>query len=267
MGQPMDGKTVIVTSAAQDVGRAIARRFLDEGASVMLADSDENGLESMSEELGSHEGRLARFQYVAQDRLCMTNLIAATVDKFDRIDVLVNSLQTVSAPGAFLDLDTEQFDIAFGENVRSVFQLSQGVAKRMIAQRGDEDGPAGSIVNISSIASMRTVPQLLAFSVSCAALDQLTRSMAAGLAPEGIRVNGVALGGVMTGRLLAAFRDHDTLREEMVKVTPLGRLAEMAEAAEAALFLASDRASYITGQVLGVDGGRTLLDPLASPIR
>lgn len=263
----LNGRTAIITSAAQDVGRAMAQRFLDAGARVMLADADEKALASTEAALDGEDERLARFPYVAQDRLSIANLIAATVERFERIDILVNGAQTITAPGTFLDLGTEQFDAAFGDNVRSVFQLSQAVARRMIQQGQDGDGRVGTIVNVSSIASSRTVPELLTFSVSCAALDQLTRSMAASLAPHGIRVNSIALGGVLTDRLRAAFRENQTLREDMIRVTPLGRLAEMDEAADAALFVASDHAGYITGQIVAVDGGRTLLDPLASPIR
>lgn len=267
MAISLEGKTAIITSAAQDVGRAMAQRFLDAGARVMLADSDEGALATAEADLDFEDDRLGRFPYVAQDRLSIANLLAATIDRFGRIDILVNGAQTITAPGAFLDLGTEQFDTAFGDNVRSVFQLSQAVARRMIQQSAEEDRPAGVIVNISSIASSRTVPELLTFSVSCAALDQLTRSMAASLAPQGIRVNAIALGGVLTDRLRAAFRENESLRDDMIRVTPLGRLAEMDEAAEAAIFVASDHAGYITGQIIAVDGGRTLLDPLASPIR
>lgn len=266
MAISLEGKTAIVTASALDVGKAIAQKFVDSGARVMLAGLDDKALQAVSEEIDAAEGTLGRFPYVAQDRLSIGNLIAATVEKFERIDVLVNGAQTLNAPGGFLDLKPDAFDSAFGDNVRGVFQLSQAVAKRMIAQAGD--GPtSGSIVNISSIAAERTVPELLTFSVSCAALDQLTRSMAISLAPHQIRVNAIALGGVMSGRLLNAFRDDETLRDDMLKVTPLGRLGEVSEAGDAALFLSSDQASYVTGQVLGLDGGRALLDPLASPVR
>ena len=268
MAISLDGQTAIVTSAAQDVGRTIAQRFVDAGANVMLADSDDKALASAEGDLDGDPERFARFHYTAQDKLSIQNLIAATMDRFDRIDILVNSAQTIYAPGAFLDLAPDEFDSHFGDNVRGVFQLSQAVAKRMVAQgEGDETPRPCSIVNISSIAAQRTVPELLTFSVSNAALDQLTRSMAASLAPMGIRVNAIALGGVLTERLRSAFSDDENLRDEMIRVTPMGRVAEMDEVAEAAIFVASEQASYITGQILSVDGGRTLLDPLASPIR
>jgi 7-alpha-hydroxysteroid dehydrogenase len=263
----LGAKTAIVTSAAQDVGQALARSFLEAGAHVMLADADEKALAGVEAELQADAGRLAHFHYVAQDRLSIANLIAATIERFDRIDILVNGAPIIMAPGAFLELGTDQFDAAFGANVRAVFQLSQAVSKKMIQQAADAEGPAGVIVNISSIAASRTVPELLTLSVSCAALDQLTRSMAASLAPHGIRVNAIALGGVLTERLRTAFREDEGLREDMIRVAPLGRLGDLAEVAEAAIFVASDHASYITGQIVAVDGGRTLLDPLASPIR
>lgn len=266
MAISLDGKTAIVTASASDVGKAIAKRFVDAGARVMLASVDEKALKNVAEEMDAPEGMLSCISYVAQDRLSIGNLIAATVDKFEQIDILVNGAQPLNGPGAFLDIDPAGFDSAFGDGVRGVFQLSQAVAKRMIAQ-ADGQPSTGSIVNISSIAAERTVPELLTFSVACSALDQLTRSMAVALAPHGIRVNAVALGGVMSERLLAAFRDHETLRDDMLRVTPMGRLGEVTEAADAALFLSSELASYSTGQIFGVDGGRALLDPLPSPVR
>ncbi|MEM7188670.1 MAG: SDR family oxidoreductase [Pseudomonadota bacterium] len=263
----LEGKTAIVTCATQDLGRTIAQRFLDAGARVMLADGDEKALANAEAGLDGDAEHHARFHYVAQDKLCITNLIAATTERFGEIDILVNGAQNTESPGAFLEIGVDDFDASFGPNVRAVFQLTQAVAKRMLKQEREDGEPVGSIVNISSIAARRTVPGLLAFSVASAALDQLTRSMAASLAGSGIRANAVAIGGVLTERLRDAMRENDDLREDMIRVTPMGRLAEMDEAAETALFLASDHASYITGQIVAVDGGRTLLDPLTSPIR
>jgi len=151
-------------------------------------------------------------------------------------------------------------------NLKSTFVLSQAAARKMIQLAKDRDEPCkGAIVNISSIAATRTLPTLLPYSVSCAALDQLTRSMAVSLASSGIRVNAIALGGVMTRSIKEAMKELDDFRAQMTAVTPLGRIGEPAEAAEVALYLASDAASFVTGQVVAVDGGRSLLDPLATP--
>lgn len=278
MGISLGARTVIVTGAARDVGRVLAQRFLDAGARVMMADRDEGALAAAETMLAGDTGRLARFSYTAGDRISVANLIAATVERFERVDVLVNAAEPASetgppaptgAPDGFLDLDPERFDAAFIETVRAVFQLSQAAARCMIRRHEesgrDPAGTAGAIVNVSSIAGRRLAPGHPCVAVPHAALDQLTRSMAVSLAPHGVRVNGVALGGVVTDRLRAAFEENTTLCEEMVRATPLGRLGDIEEAAEVALFVASDHASYLTGQIIAVDGGRTLLDPLAPP--
>lgn len=267
MSISLEGKTAIVTARPSGIGLTIAQRFVDAGAKVMLAACDDR--KDSCPELEGDPEQCARFSFTTLDKLCMNNMITATVDRFERIDILVNAMQRTDEPGAFLDIEAGHFDQAFTNNVRGVFQLSQQVARKMIEQN-EADGEGArptAIVNMTSIASRRTVPGLLAYSVSCAALDQLTRSMAASLAPRGVRVNGVALGGVLTDRLRMAFREDETLRDDMIAVTPMGRLADTEEAAETVLFLASDHAAYITGQIVSVDGGRTLLDPLASPIR
>jgi 7-alpha-hydroxysteroid dehydrogenase len=270
MTGPLEGKTAIIAGAASGVGRAIARRFAEAGARLMLADTDDTGLGETAAEIESETGTApenhARFTHAIEDKLGVTNLIAATIDNFKRIDVLVTNTRAC-APGGLFDLTAAEFDTALNSNIRSAFLQTQLVARRMIQQREADPEFTGALVNISSIAARRTVPDLLAYSVSCAGLDQLTRSTAACLAPLGIRVNAVALGSVMTGNLRQALREREELRDEMVAVTPMGRIGEAAEAAEAALFLASPAAGFITGQIVAVDGGRLVLDPLASPVR
>ena len=152
------------------------------------------------------------------------------------------------------------------QNVIANLRLSQIVARRMIElARAEAPEPADrAIVNVSSVHALRAPPRLLAFSVSCAALEQLTRGLALALAPHRIRVNAIAVGGVPGRALGQAMPDIEDLPEALAEVIPLGRLGEPREAAEAALFLASPAASYVTGQVLAVDGGRLLLDPLAA---
>lgn len=266
MGHALEGKTVIVSGAAGSVGRAVARRFAEAGARLMLSDRDEKGLAETVSGIEGAPDNVASFAHGLDDKLSVANLIAATTDRFGRIDALVTNARA-SSPGGPFDLSADDFSEVLQSNVASVFLQSRMVAKRMIQQREKDPEFRGSLVNISSISAQRTVPELLAYSVSCAALDQLTRSLAAALAPQGIRVNAVALGAVMTSRLRDAFAEHEDLRDEMVAVTPLGRIGEAEEAAEAALFLASPAASFVTGQILAVDGGRLVLDPLASPER
>ncbi len=270
MTGPLEGRTAIIAGAASGVGRAIARRFAAAGARLMLADTDDAGLDETAAEIGAGielpPDHIARFVHAIDDKLGVTNLIAATMDQFERIDILITRSRIV-APGGLFDLTAAEFDAALSCNVRSTFLLTQLVAKRMIQQREADPEFAGALVNITSIAARRTVPGLLAYSVSTAALDQLTRSAAACLAPHGIRVNAVALGAVMTATLRQALHEREELRDEIAAVTPLGRVGESEEAAEAALFLASPAAGFITGQIVAVDGGRLVLDPLASPVR
>jgi 7-alpha-hydroxysteroid dehydrogenase len=262
----IEGRTAIIAGAGGGVGRAIAQRFTGAGARVMLADTDDAGLDETLSGIDAESGQAARFAHPIDDKLGVTNLIAATIDAFGRIDILVTDTR-VSAPGGLFEVSADAFETVMTGNVRSVFVQSQMVAKRMVQQREADPDFQGALVNVTSIAARRTVPELLAYSVSCAALDQLTRSLALCLAPERIRVNAVALGAVMTATLREALHERDELRAEMVAVTPLGRIGEAEEAAEAALFLASPAASFITGQIVAVDGGRLVLDPLASPVR
>lgn len=263
--QPLlEGRTAIVTGAASGVGLAVSRRFAEEGAHVLMTDADEKTLEAEAEALKEAGGAVSTWCCDLREKLGVSNLLASAMDRLGGLDVLVNANLRIET-GDVLEVDAEAFDQSYATNVRSVFILSQAAARRMIDSRGENNAADGAIVNITSIAARRTVPELLPYSVTCAALDQLTRSMAVSLAHKGVRVNGVALGAVMTRALKNALKGHDELREAMIEATPMGRIGESAEAAEAALFLASPRASFVTGQILAVDGGRTMLDPLATP--
>lgn len=266
MTRQLEGRAAIVTGAGSGVGLAIARRFAEEGARLLVTDADDAALDAEIESIEAGGAEVHRWCCDLKAKLGVSNLLASATDRLGRIDILVNAA-LVPMGGGLLDADPEVLDAAWQANVRSVFVLSQAAAKRMIEARREAgaQAPTAAIVNVSSIIANRTVPELLAYSVSCAALDQLTRAMAVSLAPHGIRVNGIAPGAVMSRALRAAFRDHEGLRESMLNATPLRRIGETAEAAEAALFLASPRASFITGQVLNVDGGRTVMDPLATP--
>ncbi|MEM7076639.1 MAG: SDR family oxidoreductase [Pseudomonadota bacterium] len=264
MSFSISGKTVIVTGGANGVGLAIGRHFVDQGANVMFADMDEKQL---IHELGENEED-SPSRYFAGDlreKLTLANLLSATIDAYDEIDVLVNASRQV-LPSDPLNVDDTAMDLLLQQNLMTAFRLSQLVAKRMIKQAEDlEDGPVGSIVNLSSIAARRTHPDLMAYSVSSAALDQMTRSLAVALAPYRIRVNAVAFGSVMSASLMDTLRENETFRSDIEDHTPLGRIASPTEVADAVQYLASNGSGFVTGQILTIDGGRTLLDPVAAP--
>jgi 7-alpha-hydroxysteroid dehydrogenase len=265
MSFSISGKTAIVTGAANGVGLAIARHFVDAGANVMFADMDDDKLSSEVEGMGDSA---KSFSGDLRQKLTIANLLSATLDYFDRVDVLINASRQM-VPSDPLDPEEDAVAMLLEQNLLTSLRLSQLVARRMIKQADDEDEPekvcVGSIVNLSSIAARRTHPELLGYSVSTAALDQMTRSLAVALAPRRIRVNSVAFGSVLSASLKGALKENSDYRGNIVDHTPMNRIAKPSEVADAVQFLSSDGAGFITGQIMTVDGGRTLLDPVTAP--
>ncbi|QFT64540.1 7-alpha-hydroxysteroid dehydrogenase [Roseivivax halotolerans] len=264
MSFSIEGKTAIVTGAANGIGLAIARHFASKGANVMFADMDEARL---AKECGERD-ETDNMRYFAGDlreKLTLANLLSATLDAFDRVDILVNGSRQVIETDPF-SMDDDSVEMMLQQNLMTAMRLSQLVARRMIKQgENQEDGQIGAIVNLSSIAARRTHPQLMGYSLACAALDQMTRSMAVAYAPERIRVNALAFGSVMSSSLKSTLKDHRDYRSDIEEHTPLGRIAAPEELSEAVQFLCSDSAKFLTGQIMTVDGGRTLLDPVNAP--
>ncbi|RGP38225.1 SDR family NAD(P)-dependent oxidoreductase [Pseudotabrizicola alkalilacus] len=267
MSLSISGKTAIVTGAAKGIGLAVARHFQAKGANVMFVDIDETCLES---ELGAEaraEGSIRMFTGDLREKLTIANLLSATIDAFDRVDILVNASRRMAISDP-LNAEDDAVEMLWQENVMTSLRLSQMTAKRMIAQAeksGTEESLIGAIINISSIAGSKTQPGLLGYSMASAAVDQMTRSLAVALAPKGIRVNAVAIGSVMSASLKTALKDTPDWREAIVGGTPLGRIAAPDELTEVMQFLASDASGFMTGQVLQVDGGRGLLDRVVIP--
>ncbi|CUH76130.1 3-oxoacyl-[acyl-carrier-protein] reductase FabG [Tritonibacter multivorans] len=267
MSFSISGKTAIVTGAASGIGLAIGRQLANAGANVMFVDTDEAALLA---ELGeqAEDSNIRYFVGDMRERLAVANLLSATIDAFDEIDILVNGARQVVTSDP-LDPQDETVEQLLQQNLMTAMRLSQQVAKRMIRQSEDSEDAGeqvGTIINLSSISARRTHPDLLAYSVASAALDQMTRSLAVALAPHRIRVNSIAFGSVMSASMKEVLKGNRPLREDIEQHTPLGRIAAPTELAETALFLASEASAFLTGQVITVDGGRTLLDPVTVPV-
>ena len=274
MSLSIQGKTAIITGAANGVGLAIARHFADHGANVICADRDEEKLiEEWGENPDPDAEETSNTRYFAGDlreKLTIANLLSATIDAFDRVDILINASRQVMTADP-LDCDDKTVQLLLDQNLMTSLRLSQAVAARMIKQGEDldedeQDEPLGAIVNLSSIAGTRTQPGLMAFSIASAALDQMTRSLAVALAPHLIRVNAVSFGSVMSASLMDALRETPERRVDVIEGTPLGRITSAGEVAEAVQFLSSDGAGFMTGHVMVVDGGRSLCDVVGDPV-
>lgn len=250
----LEGKTAIVTGGAKGIGFAIAERFLQEGARVVIADIDLEFGTAAERDLGQH----ARF--VRTDvgrRLDIHNLVAATIDAFGDIDILVNNA-AIDHRADFLDVTEHDFERVLAVNLKGAFLAAQAVARFMV-EKTKSGGAPGSIVNMSSVNSVVAIADQVPYAVSKGGLAQLTTVMALGLAPHGIRVNAIGPGSVATDLLAHATMDRDT-KNSILSRTPLGRIGEPREIAAIAAFLASDDASYITGQTIFADGGRLALN-------
>jgi NAD(P)-dependent dehydrogenase (short-subunit alcohol dehydrogenase family) len=251
----LDNKVAIVTGAARGIGLAVARRFVAEGASVVLADVDERAGALEAKHLG------ANAHFIACDvgeTAAVRHLVEETCRKFTGdIDILVNNAGIVHG-AEFLDLREEDFDRVLRVNLKGAFLVAQAVARRMVEQKESGKKP-GAIINMSSINANVAIPNQIPYCISKGGIAQLTRSTALALAPYGIRVNAIGPGSVMTEMLAKVAQDRDA-KLRMLSRTPLGRFAEPEEVASIAVFLASDDASYMTGQTVFVDGGRLVLN-------
>ena len=245
----LNQKVAIVTGATQGIGLACARRLLHEGARVMLVDIKPEGA-AVAQELGEQ----ARF--FAADvslKVDVDAMIASTLAQFERIDILINNAGVTHAAD-FLDLSEDDFDRVLRINLKSMFLCSQAAARHMVSQR------SGCIINMSSVNAELAIPNQVPYVVSKGGINQLTKVMALNLAPYGIRVNGIGPGTILTELAKKAVLSSPEARHTILSRTPAGRCGEPEEIASVAAFLASDDASYMTGQTMYVDGGRLALN-------
>ena len=267
MSMSVHGKTAIVTGAARGIGLAIAQHLVERGANVMFADGDEDALESQVSDYDTESGPVRHFVGQMSEKLAMANLLSATLDAFERIDILVNAHRFVKSSDP-LDTDPGVLEEMLRQNMIAGLRLSQMAAKRMIKQAEDQRdlAQAGAIVNISTLAASRPVPSMLGYSIACAAQEQSTRGLALALAPYRIRVNGVSFSSVMSHELKCALRDNQDLRDQIISGTPLGRIGAADEVAETVHYLVSEGSRFVTGQIITVDGGRSLADPVTAQV-
>ncbi len=252
------GKVVIVTGGASGIGRAVASRFARDGAHVIVADKDEEAGQAAATEL-RERGRDAMFVHCdVSQRLDVLNLTAAALEAHNHIDVLVNNAGVGEKVG-FLDVDEAEFDRVVGVNLKGGFLVAQAVARQMLAQIDPDDPspnrPPGAIINMSSVNAVFSRADRVVYCMTKAGLQSLTKGMALALAPHGIRVNAIGPGSISTEMTEGALAD-EAVRKMILSRTPLGRIGSPDEIASVASFLASDDASYITGQTIFVDGGR-----------
>jgi len=252
----LENKIAIITGGAQGIGYAIAERFLREKARVVIADVDDEEGQKAAKTLSKINSATYVHCDVSQ-KLDVHNLVASTLDLHDRIDILVNNAGMI-ASGDFLDISEEDFDRVIAVNLKGAFLCGQAVAKAMVSQIAGGNAP-GTIINMSSVNAVFAIPTQVPYTVSKGGLNQLTKVMALSLAPHGIRVNAIGPGSIMT-KILEAVNNDKAAFERIMMRTPLGRIGEPSEIASVAAFLASDDASYITGQTIYADGGRLPLN-------
>jgi NAD(P)-dependent dehydrogenase (short-subunit alcohol dehydrogenase family) len=244
-------KVTLVTGATSGIGKATALRFADAGADVAAVGRNRSALEETTKEISKRGGRGLAIEVDLSLTDAPAQVVAQTIDHFGGLDVLVNAAGHLST-GTIENTSMEAWDALININLRSVFLLMQAALPSLIERRGN-------VVNVSSVTGLRAFPGVLAYCVSKAGLDQLTRCAALELAPKGVRVNAVNPGVVVTDihkRGGMTEEEYQAFLKHSQDTHPLGRVGQASEVAELIFFLASAQASWITGATYSIDGGR-----------
>jgi 3-oxoacyl-[acyl-carrier protein] reductase len=245
----LDGKTALVTGAGSGIGKCIAETYAREGARVALADIDPDAAKAAARTIGNNAIALRCDVSKKADFIAV---VEGTLSAFGALDILVNNAGATHINKPMLDIDEEEYDRIFAVNVKGVFLGCQAVVPHFRKQGG------GVIINIGSTAGLRPRPGLSAYNATKGAVHILTKSLAVELAPDRIRVCAIAPVATETPLLPSFLGPAAGQREKFIATVPLGRLALPQDIANAALYLASADAAFVTGNIVEVDGGRTI---------
>jgi NAD(P)-dependent dehydrogenase (short-subunit alcohol dehydrogenase family) len=241
-------RVAIVTGGGSGIGLAITERFIASGIHTVIVGRDEKKLQAAQTQLGE---RCYPINHDVSDLPTIPSLIKKVIDKFGHIDILVNNAG-INMKKDFIEITDEEFQLIITTNLCSVFAVSREVVKHMLPRN------SGNIINISSMAAQYGMPRVIAYSASKTAIDGMTRAMAVELSPRGIRINAIAPGFIETAMTAKALNADPERKKKAVGRTPMGHMGQPMDIADAALFLASDAARYITGVILPVDGGNSI---------
>ncbi len=260
----LQGRVVVVTGGAQGIGEACVRRLVQDGAAVAVWDLADAAGQALAGELQAAGGRVGYQRCNVASQADVGAALAATLGTFGHVDGLVNNAGIFKAAD-FLDITEADWDAVIAVNLKGSFLVGQAVARAMLANADEPGRGRGSIVNMSSVNGRLAIPSIASYNASKGGIDQLTRVMALALADHGIRVNAVAPGTIATELARQAVLTSDEARARILSRTPLKRLGEPAEIADATAYLLSNAASYVTGEILVADGGRMALNYTVSP--
>jgi NAD(P)-dependent dehydrogenase (short-subunit alcohol dehydrogenase family) len=241
-------RIAIITGGGSGIGLAIASKFVQTGILTIIVGRDQEKLAAAQRQLGDNCHPICQD---LNDLDSIPGLIRQVTDRFGHIDILVNNAG-INMKKDFTEVTDQEFESILHTNLRSVFAVCREVAKVMLP-RGK-----GNIINISSMASQYGIPKVIAYTASKAAIEGMTKAMAVELSPMGILVNCIAPGFIATDMSAKALNGDSERKQRVFARTPLGRLGEPADIGDAALFLASEQARYVTGVVLPVDGGNSI---------
>jgi 3-oxoacyl-[acyl-carrier protein] reductase len=245
----LEGKTALVTGAGSGIGKCIAETYAREGARVALADVNLDAAKSAARAIGNNA---VAVRCDVTQRADIDAALVETLSAFGALDILVNNAGTTHVNKPMLDIGEAEFDQIYAVNVKGVFLFCQAVVPHFRKQK------SGAIINIGSTAGLRPRSGLSAYNATKGAVHILTKSLAVELAPDGIRVCAIAPVATDTPLLPSFLGPAEGMREKFIATVPLGRLAQPQDIANAAVFLASADAAFVTGNVVEVDGGRTI---------